>query len=338
MAASPKRVTLKDVAARAGVSTATVSIVLLGKEDLVPVNAQTAMRVREAADALGYAPNLLVRCMKQGRTGILGFYNSYRNYGIDDLHMSRLVAAMQRATRRRDGNLLIYTTFGRSPEETYHFLAGGHIDGLVLYAPAPTDPLLQLLRPSRLATVLMNGRDEQGEFPCVRDDVADGMNQVADELIRLGHSRVGCVVEVDAHPDAAERISLLEIALAVRGAEPVQHVIHEGEARDQIHRVLNQPDAPTALFFWRDRLAYWWAEACQKEGIDVPGRVSIVGYDGLQWPAATPHVVASVHVDLELLADATLDILEQQISEEPITEDPVLIPVTFSHGTTLGPA
>jgi LacI family transcriptional regulator len=114
-------------------------------------------------------------------------------------------------------------------------------------------------------------------------------------------------------------------------------VFHYNEDKQaMIKRIIALPDPPTALFCWHDRVAYWTLDACQGLGIDVPGQVSIVGYDGIRWPAATHHEAASVVVDLDSLATRAVQALRRQIeTRSPPTRETV--PIRFSHGSTLGP-
>jgi LacI family transcriptional regulator len=334
------RTTLNEVAVRAGVSKTTASLILGGKAIQHRIADETYRRVKQAAEELDYVPNLLVRSLQRGRTHILSFFNAFRHRRDNDLYMDRLSTALEKAGGRYGYDILVHCDFSRPPMETYRFLNGGRADGLLLFAPLPADPLLPLLRASRLPVVLINALDETGCLPSVRDDVHSGMQQVADTLVRLGHRRIAAFTEEgDDFRDARERIDLLRSLLRRQGVIVPDHRIvpFTGNMPPLLRDLMRDPEPPTAIFCWRDRLAYYTLEACETLDIAVPAQLSIVGYDGLQWPAATRHTAASVRVDLDALADAAVSLLDRYIRIHGEAVVPHALPVTLTPGTTLGP-
>src|SRR5579863_8684747 len=142
------RTRLHEVASLAGVSVSTVSLVLAGKADRLRISESTRARVRGAAEDLNYAPNLLTRSLRRGRTHVLSFYSTFRLREESDLYMDTLSSAIERAGGEAGYDILVHCNFGRSPKEIYQFLNGGLADGLILFAPQPDDPLLALLHKS----------------------------------------------------------------------------------------------------------------------------------------------------------------------------------------------
>ncbi len=343
MPGKPKagRATLSDVATKAGVSRTTASLVLSGKSDQHRIADDTQHRVKQAAAALDYSPNLLVRSMQQGRTNIITFLSAFRHRFRDDIYMDRLSTAVEQAAGKRGCNVLVYCDFGVSTEATYRFLNGGHADGLLFFAPLPNDPLLPLLRTSRLPTVLINAQDAEGILPSVRDDAPSGMREVADALLDLGHRRVAAFVQRGPDQrDSGPRAAMLTGRMGEAGASVVEANVPTGsvsDARAAVEAVLSAPQPPTAIFCWHDRLAYTVLEACEDLGIAVPDRLSVVGYDGLRWPAGTRHITASVAVDMDALADAAVNLLDRYIQGRVEGVLSQLLPVTFERGTTLAP-
>ncbi len=332
------RTTLDEVAKRAGVSRTTASLVLTGKASNHRISEETRQRVKEAARELDYSPNLLVRSLQRGRTHVLSFFNAFRLRTVNDLYMDRLSTAIERAAGKLGYDVLVHCDFSRPPEETYRFLNGGRADGLLLFAPLPDDPLLPLLRRSRLPVVLINARDHEQILPSVRDDVESGMRQVADALVRLGHRSVAAVVEEGADfRDAMPRARLLQQYLREQDVDLPDHRIRSywSAGGKLLADLLAEPDPPTAIFCWRDWLAYRLLEDCDHLGVEVPAQVSVVGYDGLHWPATTRHIAASVHVDLDALAEAAVDLLHRYITGEQEAYADIAIPVQLHGGTTL---
>lgn len=336
------RTTLAQVAHRAGVSTATASLVLRGKGETHRIATETNLRVRRAAEELDYSPNLLVRSMQKGSTQVFSFYNAYRRPNEStDLYMGQLLSAVQRVTGERGCDLLVHCDFSRAPQETYKFLNGGRADGLLLFAPQAEDPLLPLLRRSRLPTVLINSPDPEDVLPSVRDDMERGMQLVAEAFLANGHTRIAALIEADGgHRDLQARIELLRMNLAAGGVALMPDILvpYEGDRITGLREALRGPGGPTALFCWRDRLAYFVLEACEGFGTRVPEDVSLIGYDGIVWPSTTRHAATSVRVNLEGIGAAAVQLLDRCIRTgfgEAIQQ---VLPVSLTCGTTLGSA
>jgi DNA-binding LacI/PurR family transcriptional regulator len=334
------RATLQEVAEKAGVSATTASLVLAGKAGRRRISEEAHIRVRKAAEELNYAPNLLVRSLRRGRTHIISFYNSFRQRPSQDLYLDKLAASVEYAGGAFGYDILVHCNFDRSVNETYQFLNGGLSDGLLVFAPVEGDPLVEQLRRSNLPVVLLNTRDPKGQFPSVADDGEMGMKIVAETLVDLGHRRIAAFKREGPHiRDAGRRVRLLRKYLADLGVQVDEELVVEFEAGqvETLKRLMDHPKPPTAIFCWHDHTAYFALEACAELGISVPDQLSIVGYDGIRWPSATAHVAASVKVDLELLARRGIRLLDLVIQgyEGPLIEE--VLPVAFSPGTTLGP-
>jgi len=333
-----ERTTLYEVASRAGVSPSTVSLVLAGKADQRRIPQATRERVWSAAEELNYAPNLLVRSLRRGRTHVVSFYSTFRNRKRGDLYMDRIASAVETAGGEFGYDVLVHCNFRRTPRETYQFLNGGLADGLLLFAPTKDDPLLSLLRQSSLPVVILNGIDERGQYSSASDDVEQGMELVATELLARGHRSIAAIGSVgDDVRDSVPRIELLRRNLAERGVElsgdRIEWISFDpGEAME---RLLSRRDRPTALFCWHDAVAYRVLEWCEANGVSVPGDLSIVGYDGVHWPSTSRHVCASVEVDLDAIALAAVRLLDEAINRPGSPARHESVPVRFSAGTTL---
>lgn len=310
---------LSDVAELAGVSASTASLVLGGKGEIQRISEDTRRRVREAAATLNYAPSLLHRSVRRGRTGIVSFYNSFRNRQAGDLYMDRLAAAVEHAGGRRGYNVLVHCHFDQTIQETYEFLNGGFADGLLLFAPGEDEPLLPLLRESGLPTVLINPRGSEPVLSTVRDDAEQGMALMADTLIAAGHRRFAVVAQqTPGWSDPQRRECGLIARLSEHGiSQPeirsvVQHDLTPADLDRILAEVLAEP-RPTAVFVWNDRSAYNFLDACHRAGVRVPEDLSVVGYDGIRWHSISGHTVTSICPSLEDLAEAAVDALSQLI-------------------------
>lgn len=338
---TPGRATLQEVAEKAGVSMTTASLVLAGKATKRRISEDAHDRVRRAAAELNYTPNLLVRSLRKGRTQIISFYNGFRHRDSGDLYMDKLATAVQVAGGQYGYDILVHCNFNRNAQETYEFLNGGLADGILLFAPRQTDPILHMLRRSGLPVVLLNAKDSSGILPSVGDDGTMGMKLIADTLYDLGHRRIAVITGSGPDVrDADTRIGLLRHYLSLRKVTiPSEWLVDPSAGMlATIQGLLDCPEPPTAIFCWHDHAAYAALEVCDSLGISVPEQLSIIGYDGIRWPSATAHVAASVKVDLDLLASRGVRLLDQYIEgyEGPVIDES--LPISLSPGTTLGPA
>jgi LacI family transcriptional regulator len=341
---SRRRVTLADVARRVGVSVPAASFALSGKGKTVALSDDLIRRIHEAADVLDYSPNLLVRNLQTGRTGILTFFNALRHVPpFSDFYSLKFTTAAHRLAGRLAYNILTICSFPEGVDETYHMLNGGHSDGIILYAADAGEPLLLRFRSSSLPVVLMNTEDSHAILSSVRDDVEDGMRQVAERMYELGHRRIAVLTSSGSFPNAPERIALLRRFAAEHGMElpdnriaAVSFIQHEVD--DAIDRLMSMDDPPTALFCWQDETARMAVASCQRLEVDVPGRLSIVGYDGVISLPDPQAVLATVHVDLDRCAARCVEILHDLIVGAAVAPVIEKLPVLLVEGTTLGAA
>lgn len=338
-----RRVTLGDIAQRSGVHASTVSAVMAGKAKERRISEDVAARVRAAAAEMDFAPSLTAHSLQQGHTHVLSFFNGSRNRDWRDAYMDGLLAAVERAGGALGYDVLVSCDFRRSEAEMYRALNGGRSDGLLFFVPQVGDPLLPYLRKSRLPVVLVSGVDEAGALSSVTSDAADGMRQVAQNLVALGHRRVAALTAHGPHPDAHDRIIMLRARLVeAGGALPERWTLpvdgkKPAEGAAALRFLMDEPAPPTALFCWHDHLGYKILEQCDALGIAVPERLSLAGYDGLPWPAKTRHTLASVAVDLDAMGEAAVETLHRLISHQSPAPIQRVLPVTFLRGTTLGP-
>lgn len=332
------RVTLSDVAAKAGVSATTASLVLGGKTVSHRISADTHQRILAAAKTLDYVPNRLVHSMQKGSTQILSFFNGFRNRLANDLYQDALTTAIERAAGNRGYDILITCDFKRSPEETYRYLNGGIVDGLIFFAPQPDDPLLPYLRNSRLPTVLLGAADRENVLSSVKDDVEGGMRLIADRLYALGHRRIALAPHLaDVNGDRDARFELLARFMAEKGVriQESKAVVSENDGETLYAHLRESPETPTAIFCWRDFQAYCLLESCEKRGLQIPQNLTVVGYDGLAWPLATSHKAASIKVDFDILSETAISLLIDSIHKPVAPPVQKRIPVTLYEGTTL---
>jgi LacI family transcriptional regulator len=337
-----ERVTLKDVARLAECSVTTASLVLAGKAKERRISEEVVERVQTVARELDYAPNLLVRSLRKGATQVIALYNGFGLREEKDLFMDHLASLMVRAAGAAGYDLLTHCDYSRPVEETYRLLNGGRSDGLIYFGPL-ANPLVPLLRRSRLPVVLLNRVDDEGVLSSVAGDENEGMRQIAEALVQKGHRRIAAVSSNPGHSKATERVAALQRFLAEQGASlPSERILPHYiggpfDAAGILNNLLGQPEPPTALFCWNDETGYQMLEACQALDISVPERLSVVGYDGLHWPSTSPHLLVSINIHLKAQTETAVRLLDNIIQGQVTSPIQEISPVTLTEGTTLAP-
>jgi DNA-binding LacI/PurR family transcriptional regulator len=267
-----QRPRLEDVAARVGVSTASASLVLRGSPG---PSAETRRRVLEAAAELGYRPDRTASLLARRRRHLLGVMLDVRSPFHAELTEEIQVEA------DRIGYEVVLATLTRRHDEQHALssLLDFRCEAVVLLGPDSSDATL-----AKLATqvpVVTVGRQVRAEdIDVVRpaDDV--GVAEALDHLIELGHSRI-TFVDGGRGAVSVERRRGYRTAMRRAGLTPqVLPGDHTEEGGILAGRLLvEQDDRPTAVVASNDRSAVGLMDAVLRAGLDVPGDLSVVGYD-----------------------------------------------------------
>ncbi|MES4890772.1 LacI family DNA-binding transcriptional regulator [Streptomyces sp. NPDC096012] len=319
MAPSSTRPTSRDVAQAAGVSQAAVSLVL-GDKWRGRVSAATAERVREAARDLGYRPNLAARNLRLGRTRTVLLVVPALT---TEFFAGVYTGAARVAAAHGFGVVLYPSPEGVGPARDPFASAQAALDGVI--ASSMAADALTAIRGDQLPLVMLDS-DPDGSLGAatVNLDIADGVRQVADHLLHLGHRHVlhlaadvpSWTFEVRARELAARmaavpgtRITTAPAPISIDGA------LAATEA------ALTAPGPrPTAVICDDDKLAAGAYKALRRLGLRVPDDVSVTGLDDLALATALDPELTTVRLDAELFGErgmqALLAVLEGRRPED----------------------
>ena len=266
--------TMKDVAAEAGVSKALVSLVF---RDAPGASAETRARVLAAADRLGYRTNRAARLLAQRRSRLLGV-----SMVISSSYQAELVEAVQDAADAAGYEIVLSPVTSRHGEErAVEALLEHRCEALLLLGPALSDVELAALA-AQLPVVLVGRWVTASGLDVVRSSEQDGMRQVIEHLTGLGHRRISHVRGGD-DAIAADRARGYTDAMAGAGLGSEVDVVKGGRTErsgvDAAERLLALPELPSAVTVFNDQCALGVLDRLSRAGVDVPGRVSLVGYD-----------------------------------------------------------
>ncbi len=298
------RARISDVAAAAGVSVTTVSLVMNNVESRI--SDDTRRRVKDAARAVGYAPSSVARGLRTQQTRTVGLISDQI---ATTPFAGRMLAGAQDAARENGHLVYLVDTGGDEgiESEAIRSLTAQQVDAMI-YA-CMWHRVVDVPDGIPAQTVFLDCRPAGGGYrSVVPDDRAGGLTAVR-ELVAAGHRRIAYLDTEDPGPIASRlRHEGYLQALAEVGvtADPALHVRAETSAhggRAAMERLLDLgEDRPTGVFCFNDRMAAGVYIAAHRRGLDIPRDLSVVGYDDQQLIAAEQDppltTVALPHYDM----------------------------------------
>jgi LacI family transcriptional regulator len=317
------RITIREVADKAGVSVATVSRVF---NSTAPVSSATRRRVFEAASALRYSPNLAARSLITRQTHTLGIL-------LPDLHgefFSELIRGIDQIANQRGYHLLVSNSHNnRHAVEVATRNMRGRVDGMILMAPDIDGDFLASIVPDHTPLVLVNSWLDLEGRDSLRVDNYQGAYEMVLHLRAHGHTRIALLRGSDSNFDARERQRGYRASLKDSGGEWGEELEIQGDFTESSGYAgalqllaLSQP--PTAIFCSNDSMAIGALSALRTMGVRVPDAVAVAGFDDIPIAAYMTPTLASVRVRISDLGARAcrqlLHALEQENQHEPIRE------------------
>jgi LacI family transcriptional regulator len=318
---------MKDIARRLGVSQATVSHVLRGRDSEFRISAETASRIHQVAKELGYRPSALARNFKSHRSGSLCL--AVGNLG-NPFWAALALGAQQEA--ESEGYLLVVTHTGETEDkevQAVEMLRERRVDGIIL-TPAHHQPShLAALRSEGLPFVFVDRTIVGMEVPSVVTDSVLGLRLAVDHLVARGHRQIaylGGPVEISTFRErqrgfhealAAHRLTpgpLLQVTRS--NADLAQHAVEE----------LFRADASSTAIIAADQFLTIGALRA------APDSVVVVGFDDLYWADLLRRPVTTIAQPIEDLGRHAVKLLIEEIAEPGGTRQLVLPPRLIVRG------
>lgn len=285
--------TMKDIAAHVGVSVSSVSLVLSGRGK-GRVNPQVADRIQRVADDLGYVPNQLARSLKTKQSRTIGVVSDQVATVPFSGHM---LAGAQQAAWEAGFMLMLIDTYGDDAVQgpAVQSLLQRNIEALIVATNFHKIVEMPMV-PTTMPVVILDGRpeaeaDADAMVDFVVPDEEHGAHAATSLLIAAGHRRIG-FVNVRAYPIASRlRERGYERALAEAGIarDPSLTVVADDAgtayATEPARALLDRADRPSAVFCFSDQSAFACYNVARHLGLDVPGDLSIAGFDNQEYVA-----------------------------------------------------
>jgi DNA-binding LacI/PurR family transcriptional regulator len=275
------------VAERAGVSVGSASQAF-GRPELVSDEVRT--RVLKAAEELGYpGPDPVARRLRTGRAGAIGLIFAERlGYQFTDPTAPAFLRGIARGMEEAPSGLLLVPD-SRYREEAARTVREAAVDGFIIYSTPQNDPRIHAALGRRLPIVTVD-QPRGAQTPFVGIDDSAAARSAAEHLRELGHERVGVLSFVTTLDPGGE----LELDLTNERLEGYRQGLGQAwdpelirilrpnapePAREATHELLRLPEPPTAILAMSDIFAIGALEAAVEAGVEVPGQLSVVGFD-----------------------------------------------------------
>ncbi|MER5213130.1 LacI family DNA-binding transcriptional regulator [Streptomyces sp. NPDC002838] len=325
---------MADVAEKAGVSRALVSIVFRNQPG---ASEETRERVLRVADEIGYRPDSAARLLARGRSRTLGvMFTVHQTF-----HTDLIEGIYPEAERLGYDVLLSAAAQGRSEEKAVEALLSHRCEALILLGSGADAAYLDELG-RRTATVSVSRRVPHARVDFVHSAEGKGVRQAMDHLVELGHRRIAHI-DGGRGPGSAERRRAYRAAMRRHGLEPEARVIpgeHTEQSGIETGRLLlaerdRGQALPTAVLAGNDRCAWGLLMALTRAGVEVPRDVSVVGYDDSHLSHLMPIGLTTVRQDAFLMAEHAVRFAVERL-DNPASEprEAVLDPKLVVRGTS----
>ena len=275
------RITIKDIAERAGVSKGAVSYALNGRPG---VSAATRDRIRAIADELGWYPNRAARALSAARADACGFVlaRPARTIALEPFFMEFIAGVESELATRSIALTLQLVRDIREEMAVYRRWYGEHrVDGVLVVDLRLDDPRVEELVRLGLPAVVVGGPLENHVLPAVWHDEGAVVTEAIRYLAALGHTRIAHITGVAAFVHTQQRVEAFRRTVRELGldGETVETDYSAESGARATRKLLSEPAPPSAILFDSDLLAVTGLGVAQRMGFAVPDDVSLVGWD-----------------------------------------------------------
>lgn len=325
-------VTLRDVAAAAGISMSAASMAL---SDHPRISQRTKDAVRSAARDLGYVPNSAGRALRAGRSAAIAVVvPNTGQHVFGHAYFMHLLVGVTSVANERDAALLVST----NPDETHGVAAYERVvrsqaaAGAIIASAAVQDPNVARMVDAALPVVLVGRFPHLPQAVCVWvDDVAGAAAMTRHLVADHGLRRVGHISGPLDHQTALDRYEGFRSVMDATGPDAVQGLAvgdySEQAGRDGARQLLDSLPGLQAIFAANDEMAYGAMVELRSRGLDVPGDIALAGCDDFGLARLTTPALTTVHVPAEELGRLAAERLFAVIEGGSPDPASVLLPV-----------
>lgn len=332
------RVTIRDVAAAAGVSYQTVSRVINNRPDVAE---ETRRRVWQVIEELGYQPSAIARGLVSKRTYTLGLITA----DFSDYFFTQVIVGAE-AEARKQGYFFMLCSTERNPDdepEYLRLLTEREVDGILFARPSTEEDSRHILSLIQQGVPLVTTAYWlPGEKLTVVDvDNVDGGLQATECLIKRGHRRIGMITGPAGWKSVNDRTEGYKLALSKAGIPFDASLVEYGDwsyqsGYEAMQRLLAKAPQITALFAQNDQMAIGAMRALREAGRRIPDDVALVGYDDIPAAAYCDPPLTTIRQPMQQVGKVATHLLIELINDPDAERKEVLLKTELIRRGTCG--
>jgi len=335
--------TLKTIAQELGLSITTVSRALSGYSDVAEL---TRQQVLDVAKRLNYRPNLTAQRLQKKQTDTLGFIMPTSGPRYGDPFFSEFLAGFGNEASLGGYDLLVSSHAPDSAEESEAYrkaAIGGWLDGVVIVRTRIADERVAILQQSGLPFVSFGRTDSAEEHPYVDEDSGAGIGKLVQHLVDHGHRDIGLIMApAGLMHGRARRVgfeaTMLQNGLNLNPSWMIHGDFTQRGGYDAMVTLLEAEERPTAIVGANDLMAIGAMKAAQNHGLQVPGDVSIVGFDDISTSEFVIPALTTIRQPIYEIAELACRMLIQLVSGQELTDRHILLVPELTIRESSGPA
>jgi LacI family transcriptional regulator len=297
------KISMREVARLAKVSVATVSMVL---NDNPRISRATHVRVQRLIDRLGYRPNRLAQSLSGRYTQVLAVLLPALRHAFADAYFGELISGICDRAGKMGYKVMLEQAKPEFVKEREHIeiFERRYVDGILALGCNDRHAFLKDFADGKYPLVVVDNYFSQWNLDHVVCDYRSGAEQVMNYLLQLGHRKIGYINAAAAEIRTSRDVGdVYRERLESVGVTPDPRWVEDGKFTEEAgaraaQAILDRDEGVTALFAGNDKMAVGALHYLSRNGVDVPGQVSVVGFDDLRHAAFVTPTLTTVHLPL----------------------------------------
>lgn len=333
--------TIRDVARRANVSIATVSLVM---HNSARISEQTNARVHRAIKELNFHPSRSARGLVSKKTGNIGFILTEDHFLRSEPFYTHIFIGAEFEARKNDYYLLLTTIPSNYKKEDRlpRFVLERNVDAIII-AGKVSDEFIQNLERFKLPIAFVDYYPAARKYPAVMIDNQSGGRVATEYLLSLGHRNIAFIAGDITHPSISERFQGYKIAFESRQLKVSSnmYVIDEDypartNGYNAARRLFEQNPETTAIFACNDAMALGVIQFLKEKQLRIPDGISVIGFDDVEVGQSTDPPLTTVEVPKFDMGVEVMRLCSELLGGSISTNKKVLVPVKLIERKSTG--
>lgn len=328
-----QRPTIEDVAAKAGLSVSTVSLVINNKSY---VSEETRKKVKAVIAELDYHPQRSARGLASRSSGNIGFILTNEHFSQAEPFYTKIFLGTELEARQQNYYVLL-TTVGYNiggVNDMPRFFLEHNVDGVIIAGKIGSS-WLDYISERNLPMILIDYELPDRRISTVVMDNSGGARMVVEHLLSLGHTKIGFIGGDIRHPSIAARYQTYRRTLEQHGVDVRDAWVNVDEANTRFENgyraaqaiLTEASDKPTAIVSANDALALGCMKYCKEVGLNIPGSMAVAGFDNVESGLQSQPRLTTVNVHREEMGGLAVRRLVEMIRDKSIVVDRSISPV-----------